>query len=428
MKISDVSKSGVCSELDICINDELIKINGKDFDCLDYIYHNAEEFVILTIKKQSGEIVEFEIEKEQEEDLGLTFFDFEIKQKSCSNKCIFCFVDQLPKGMRKSLYFKDDDYRLSFISGCYVTLTNLTKSDIEKIITQNLSPLYLSVHSLNRIIRQKMLNCKKDTDIESLLKLFSDNNIQMHCQIVVCKNINDGRHLIETVQGLHSFYPNVKTVAIVPVGLTKYREGLVKLDEIDAESAMSVIFDIEQLQELFIKKTGEPFVFLADEFYVKAEQPIKDYNFYGEFYQIENGVGLFAKFEQEFYERINELKNCNLNKSYCVVTSVSAARFIKALSKELELKFNCTIDVLPIINNFFGQSVTVAGLICGCDIMEQFNDKLYDKVLLPKCITKEFEDVLLDDISIKRLEQELKNKIEVVPVDGGAFIDAFINN
>jgi len=426
MKISDILKGGVCSELDININDELIKINGKAFDCLDYIYHNTGEFVVLTIKKQSGETVEFEIEKEEEEDLGLTFFDFEIKQKACSNKCIFCFVDQLPKGMRKSLYFKDDDYRLSFISGAFVTLTNLKKNDIKKIIAQNLSPLYLSVHSLNKGIRQRMLNCKKDTDIESILKLFSKNSIQMHCQIVVCKNINDGVHLIETVNGLSKFYPNVKTVAVVPVGLTKHRAGLENLDEIDYEAALSVIFDIENLQQSFIKKFNEPFVYLADEFYVKAKKPVKEYSFYGEFYQIENGVGLFSKFEHEFFERFNELNSYQLNKNYCIITSVSAENFIKRLAKELEAKLNCNIDILAIKNNFFGQQVTVAGLICGCDIIEQFNKKSYHKVLLPKCITKEFEDVLLDNVSTKKLEHELKNKIEVVPVNGEAFIDAFI--
>jgi len=426
MKISGISKTGVCSELDINTNDELIKINGKDFDCLDYIYHNASESVTLTIKKQSGGIIDFEIEKDEQEDLGLTFFDFEIKPKTCVNKCIFCFIDQLPKNMRKSLYFKDDDYRLSFISGAFVTLTNLKNADIQKIITQNLSPLYVSVHSLDNNIRQRMLNCKKDTDIESLLKLFSKNNIQLHCQIVLCKNINDGRHLIETLMRLSKFYPNVKTVAVVPVGLTKHREKLEKLDAIDEETALSAISDIEKLQQSFIKKTGEPFVYLADELYIKAKKPVKDYKFYGEFYQIENGVGLFAKFEQEFSERLSEIENCKINKNYCVITSFSAENFIKKLTKEIETKLQCGIDVLAIKNNFFGPQVTVAGLICGTDIIEQFNKKRYDKILLPKCITKEFEDVLLDNITIKKLEQELKNKIEVVPVDGEAFVNAFI--
>lgn len=425
MKISDISKVGVCSELDININDELIKINGKDFDCLDYIYQNSKESVTLTIQKQSGDIIDFEIEKEEEEDLGLTFSDFEIKPKACLNKCIFCFIDQLPKNLRKSLYFKDDDYRLSFISGCYVTLTNLKKDDIQKIITQNLSPLYLSVHSLDKSIRQKMLNCKKDTDIEVLLNLFSKNNIQMHCQIVVCKNINDGRHLIKTIEGLSKFYPNVKTVAVVPVGLTKHRGGLEKIEGHDKESALSVICDIENLQQNYIKILSEPFVYLADEFYVLADMKAKDYNFYGEFYQIENGVGLFAKFEQEFSERLNEIEICDLNKSFCVITSIGARNFIQRLSKKIEAKLNCNIDVLPIKNNFFGASVTVAGLICGIDIIEQFNKKHYDKILLPKCITKEFEDVLLDNISIDRLEHELKNRVEVVPIDGEAFVNAF---
>jgi len=430
MKISEVSKTGVCYELDININDELIKINGKSFDCLDYIYYNSGEYVVLTIKKPDGEIIDFEIEKDENEDLGLSFLDFEIKPKACSNKCIFCFIEQLPKNLRKSLYFKDDDFRLSFISGCYITLTNLKRNDIQKIITQQLSPLYFSIHSMNKEIRQKMLNYKSDCDIEKLLELFSDNGIQMHCQIVVCKNINDGQNLIETVRALEKFYPNVKTVAIVPVGLTKYREKLTKLEPIDKESALSIILDIEKLQKGYIEKFNEPFVYLSDEFYVKADLPTKDYEFYGEFYQIENGVGLFAKFEREFNERFFELDynilNKNSNKNFCIITSVNAENFIKKLSEKLKAKLNCKIDVLAIKNNFFGNSVTVAGLICGCDIIEQFNNKHYDKVLLPKCLTKEFENVLLDDISVEKLERKINNKIELVAVDGQCFVNAFI--
>lgn len=428
MKISGVEERGVCSELDINAGDELIEINGKkNLDCLDYLFYNSEENFILSVKKPDGEIIDYEIEKDSDEDLGLNFFDFEIKPKSCRNNCIFCFVDQLPKNMRKTLYFKDDDYRLSFILGNYITLTNLNKSDVERIIEQKLSPLYFSVHSMDKEIRKRLLNTKSYNNTEELIRTFSKAGIIMHCQIVMCPDINDGTDLINTVNSLSHYYPKIKSVAVVPVGLTKFRENLKLIKPVDEALAKKTIEEIENLQNGFIKKFNEPFVYLSDEFYIKAKVKIPPYNFYGEFCQIENGVGLLAKFKEEFLRALTEAKVKEIKNNCCVITGKSAEEFIKSLLKEFEIKFKNKPDVIAVENNFFGSTVTVSGLLTGTDIAAQFKNQKYDKVLLPKSLTKEFENVLLDDITISDLEKILKNKIDLVDIDGEKFLESLLN-
>lgn len=424
MKICKIEKGSVCSELDICAGDELIEIDGKsNLDCLDYIFYNSEEFFTLSIKKADGEIIDYKIEKDSEEDLGLVFSDFEIKPKSCKNKCIFCFVDQLPKNMRKTLYFKDDDYRLSFISGNYITLTNIKKNDAERIIKQRLSPLYFSIHSMDKAIRNKLLGKESDNP-EELIKIFAKNGIEMHCQIVMCPGVNDGKDVINSVNILSKYYPNVKSVAIVPVGLTKFRDNLEKLKPVDKTSAASTITDIEKLQQIFIKKYEAPFVFLSDEFYIKAEKECPPYNFYGEFWQIENGVGMLAKFKEEFNRALQEVKIQQIKKNYCIITGKSTENFIKELLNGFKHKSGYMPDVIGVVNNFFGETITVSGLLTGTDIVAQFGGKKYDTVFLPKCLTKEFETVLLDDMQISDVEEKIKNKIKVIECSGAALVEA----
>ena len=427
MLINKVLKKSVCSEFGIEPGDELIEINGKTPDCLDYIFYNSEESFTLTVKKINGEIIDFVIEKDQDEDLGLEFSDFEIKPKSCKNRCIFCFVDQLPKKLRKPLYFKDDDYRLSFISGNYITLTNITQNDIDRIIAQRISPLYFSVHSLNKDIRRTLLGNKDFDKTEEIIEKFSKNGIIMHCQIVMCPCYNDGKDLIDSINGLSQYYPYVKTLAVVPVGLTKFREKLTPIKPVDTDLANLTIKNVEELQQKFLKKFNDPFVYLSDEFYVKAQINYPSYEFYGEFEQIENGVGLLAKFEQEFIIALDSAKSKKRNKKYCIITGMSSYNFIKKLIGKYAEKFDNIPDVLGIENNFFGTTVTVSGLITATDIITQFNNKKYDKVLLPKCMTKEFEEVFLDDLTAADLERAIDNKISLIDCDGEKLLNTLVS-
>lgn len=428
MKISGIEKDGVCSEFDIAAGDELIEINGKrNLDCLDYLFYNSEENFTISIKKPDGEIIDYEIEKNTEEDLGLNFVDFEIKPKRCKNKCIFCFVDQLPKNMRKPLYLKDDDYRLSFISGNYITMTNLNECDVLRIIEQNLSPLYFSVHSVDRDIRKRLLGLQAYDNLEELIGRFSKAGITMHCQIVVCPGINDGADLIKSVNSLSKYYPNVKSVAVVPVGLTRHRQSLEKIMPVEEILAKETIKEIEKLENVFLKKFNDPFVFLSDEFYIKACLKIPPSDFYKEFSQIENGIGLIAKFKEEFMQALHEVKAKKVKNKYCIITGKSAEEFIKNLINEFDIKFNSKPDVIAVENNFFGNTVTVSGLLTGADIISQFNNQKYDKILLPKCLTKEFEDILLDDTTVKDLEKALNSKISLVEIDGGKFLEELIS-
>lgn len=416
LKIKSVAEGSIGQEIGLKAGDKILNFNN-DFkaDILDYIYYDATEFFSLTIQSDK-KVKEFDIEKYPDEQLGLDFDESaELKANKCQNKCLFCFVDQLPKKMRDTLYIKDDDYRLSFVTGNYVTLTNLSDYDIKRITQRLFSPLYISVHATDPQIRCDLLGNKKAGNILELIKTFAAAGIVMHCQVVLCPNINDGEVLKKTIEDLKSFYPYVKSLAIVPVGMTKHRQGLSEIAQVSKEKAM---------QTINICNNYPNFVYCSDEFYLKANVLLPSFESYGEFEQIENGVGLIRKFEQEFYQAFSEVKP--LQRQVLVITGKSAFEFIKDLTEKYKEKYGIkTIETKCINNSFFGDSITVSGLISGSDIVNELKDSAKGKeVILPRCMLKEFESVFLDGMDIISLEKQLLADIKVCDVYGYSFFDA----
>ncbi len=419
MEISRVLKNSLAEKLGLKKGDEIVSFNGFDFiDILDYEYYNSfSDFKIKAVV--SGKEKEFNILKDESESFGLEF-DSEIKVRQCRNKCVFCFVDQLPKSaLRNTLRIKDDDYRHSFISGTYITLTNLSKSDIDRIIRLKLSPLYISVHSTNDEIRNKLLGIKEGFSILPLLKEFKANGIDFHSQIVYCPGFNDD---LET--SINELMPLSLSLSVVPVGLTK--ECNPSLRPVDAQGARITVELIEKIQEKALKQYGTRFVWPADELYVKAGMTIPHYDTYEAYPQIENGVGLLAKFNEDFEYALKEVKKGKIGK-VSIATGESAYGFIKEKAQILNEKFGGEISVYKIHNNFFGASVTVAGLITGGDLYCQLKNKpLNGRLILPSVMLREFTDVFLDDISVKELEEMLKVKITVAEPDGESFVKSVL--
>lgn len=443
VEIKKVEKGSIADEIGLKPGDKIVSINEENIeDIFDYKFLITDEVVNLRVIKSDSELWEFEIEKDLYEDLGLEFDSPMIDSaKSCMNKCIFCFIDQLPKGMRSSLYFKDDDTRLSFLSGNYVTLTNVKEKDLNKIIKYHMSPINISVHTTNPNLRVKMLKNKNAGDIMEKINKLTEAGITVNCQIVLCRNINDGTELDRTIKDLSDLYPKVNSISVVPVGLTKYREGLPELIPYNRISASETIEQMSKWQEQLFKEKGSRVVYLADEFYLMAGYEIPSYEEYEDFPQLENGVGLIALFKYEFYEYLNYLKrrnidnqqivssndnNGNVNKvrKVSVATGVLAYEFINDLSRELEKTFkNIQINVYPIKNNFFGEHVTVTGLLTGQDIVQQLSYKdLGEELLIPETMLKADEDIFLDDYTVKMVEEQLNIKLTVVKNNAKDFI------
>jgi len=412
MVIKRIDKDGVGFELGLKAGDTLISFDDRPvLDILDYYFWDGETDFLMTVETCSGEQVEYEIEKNSGETLGLEFDD-ELIPMTCRNNCVFCFVDQLPKGSRSALNVKDDDYRMSFSMGNYITLTNLKKVDFERIVRLKLSPLYVSVHSTEDTVRRRMMRYAGNFSIMNQLKCLADSGIVLHTQIVYCPGYNDD--YINSVRKLSAL---AETLAIVPVGITKFsNSGLTPVTEV---TARKVIADITPLQEEFLKARGDRFVYLADEFYVKAHMSMPAYEHYGNFNQIENGVGLIAKLKHEA-----ELQNLNYNMqitdNVTIATSVSAYDTIKSIAGD-------RATVIKIINNYFGSSVTVAGLITGRDLVEQLAGKVNGRLLLPRCMFKEGGNVFLDDMTLTELQESLGCEIKVVDIDGESLVKSLFN-
>ncbi|MDP4144674.1 MAG: DUF512 domain-containing protein [Bacillota bacterium] len=428
-EISRVLPESIAEELGIEVGDKLIKINGSPVnDIIDYRFLMADEYVVIEIEKNSsGEIWELEIEKEYDEKLGVEFKEAILDHaKSCRNKCIFCFIDQLPKGMRETLYFKDDDSRLSFLQGNFVTLTNMSDEDIERIIRYRISPINISVHSTNPKIREMMLNNRFAGNVIERIKRLASNGIIMNCQIVLCPGVNNGEELINTVKDLFQFYPSVQNVAGVPIGVTKYREGLYKVNTYDSRTAEDEINSIKKLQEEYISKTGTPFIRLSDEFYVLAKKDVPESDFYGEFDQLEDGIGMIRVFRNNIADTIVNLKD-NIQGSFNLVTGVSAFNEIKEAAHIINNKNknnNVKISPVKIINKFFGETITVAGLLTGSDIITQLKTLQLEKyIIIPKNMLKSGTDIFLDDLAIKDLETALNRKVLVCDYTGEDLID-----
>lgn len=424
-EIAFIEKGSIADELDLEVGDKLLKINGKPVnDILDYKFLLADDNVVVEIEKRDNEIWELEIEKEFGEGLGIEFKDAIMdKAQSCSNKCIFCFIDQLPIGMRKSLYFKDDDSRLAFLQGNFVTLTNLSDDDINRIIEYKISPINVSVHTTNPELRKKMLNNRFAGNIFERLKKLASGGIKMNCQIVLCPGINNGEELLKTAADLYSLYPSIENVAAVPVGITKFRDRLFPLKTYEKESAAKEIKHVEIFQKKCIKEIGQPFLRLSDEFYVLSNLDVPDENFYDGYDQLEDGVGIIRYFRTNILNSLFKLKK-EYNHSFTVVTGVSAFEEITNTCNLLKSKSDIKINTEKIINRFFGETITVAGLICGKDIMEQLKlSKLGDYIIIPKNMLRSGEHIFLDDIKISDIEAQFNRKVIICEYTGENLID-----
>ena len=428
--IEEVALGSIAEELEIEAGDILLRINEVEVnDIIDYKYLVSDEYILLEIEKPDGEIWEYEIEKDYDEDLGIVFTNPLIdKAKSCRNKCIFCFVDQLPPNMRETLYFKDDDSRLSFLQGNFITLTNMSDSEIDRIIQYRLSPINISVHTTNPELRIKMLNNKNAGRIYDIMKRFHEVKLEVNCQIVLVPGVNDGKELERTLSDLSKLYPTVESVAVVPIGITKYREKLAKVESFNKESAAAVLDDLNILQSNFIKELGTKFVFPSDEFYALSKREVPAYDDYEGFPQLENGVGLMRLFQYEIEEEISRLKDIpKINKKYIVATGTLAYDYIVDMFSQIQDKLNnLEVEVVPIVNNFFGEKITVSGLITGQDLISQLKGKESDGIIIPISMMKCDEEIFLDNITVDELSKELGTKVIVSKVSGKDIISKLI--
>lgn len=428
-KIVSVLRNSIAEELEIEPGDELISVNGASIqDYIDYKFQISDYEIELEIKKPNGEVWELEIEKEYDEDLGIIFENPLMDNiKVCSNKCVFCFIDQMPKGMRKTLYLKDDDTRLSFLYGNFITLTNLSDDEINRIIKYRISPIKVSVHATDLKLRNEMMGKKDGKDIMVYLKKLADGGITVDCQIVLCRGINDKEVLNNTIDDLISLYPNVRSAAVVPVGLTDHRDRLYKLNKFDKESSQDLINQVEKKQNDLLKKHGTRFVFIADEFYVLSESEFPPYDSYEDFDQIENGIGLFRLLEREIDDSLKNINKINgANKKFTIVTGTAAYGIMSDLSSRITQKTGIEINVVKIINECFGKNITVAGLVTGKDIINQLKGKDFENLIIPKVMV-EFEDkIFLDDITIEDLEKELNTKVHVCEVNGNKLVNLLV--
>ncbi len=446
-KIYIVQKNSIAEEAGIEEGDFLLSINKQNIkDIFDYRYFQASEELILEIEKPDGEIWEVEVEKDESEDLGIEFEDSLIDgAKSCTNKCIFCFIDQLPKGMRETVYFKDDDSRLSFLTGNYVTLTNIKKEELQRIINYRMSPINVSVHTTNPELRKFMLGNRFAGDVLEKIKMLTDSGIEVNCQIVLCRDINDKHELDRTIGDLAQLYPVVNSVSIVPVGISKYRDNLYKLIPFDRESSINVINQVHKWQNELLQDKGSRVIYLSDEFYINAEMDIPNQKSYEGFPQIENGVGMLALFINEVTVALKSKDNLKLAKKWDSIKSsykdafqvkrqisIATGRLVyknilKLVSEISKVFEGIDVKVYDIENNFFGQHVNVCGLLTGKDIVEQLKDKqLGQELLISRSMLRAGEHVLLDDYTVEQIEAELHVKIRIVENDGADFVSAII--
>ncbi len=434
--VSAVEAGSIACEAGIEAGDILVSINGEKIkDIFDYRYLTSEETLTLVLQKKDGEVWEIEVEKEQYEDLGMEFEDSLMDaSKSCTNQCIFCFIDQLPRGMRKTVYFKDDDSRLSYLSGNYVTLTNMNGEDLDRIIRYKMSPINVSVHTTNPELRRFMLGSRFGGDVLDKIKKLVEGGIFVNTQIVLCREINDGSELDRTISELSELYPGMSSISVVPVGLTRWRQGLYRLRPFDRDSSLEVVRQVEKRQETFLREKGARIVYLADEFYIMSEIDLPEYSAYEDFPQLENGVGLVALFKNEFdgyFESLEEseaVRRDGGERVVSIATGVSVYNFIKEMADRLEKRYNnLKVAVYPIKNVFFGENVTVTGLLTGKDVAEQLKGaSLGRELLISRSMLKAGEEIFLDDFTVARLSESLDVKVTIVENSGEDFINKIL--
>ena len=425
--VAGVAPGSIGEEMGIEPGDRVLSINGQPVDdILDYRYLADDQDLEVEIGKSSGEVWILEIEKDYGESLGLEF-DV-VVFRPCVNKCLFCFVDQLPPGMRKSLYVKDDDYRLSFLYGNFISLTNLTRRDWEKILGMRLSPLYISVHATDPDIRSRIFGSNKARNVMRDLKRLKEHGIEAHAQVVLCPGINDGKVLEQTINDLGSLWPAVKSVGIVPVGITGFREALPRLTPVTKEEARALICQVDEWQTQFRKDMGLGFVYLADEFYVKAGESFPEPGYYDGYPQIENGIGLTVDFLDELQGILPEFTAIESpGEPTYVICGRSAEPMFRTVARELE-QAGIDLRVIPVTNHFFGGQVTVTGLLTGHDIVMALGKQFEgERVLLPKTMLREDGTVLLDNMTVSELALTSGALIQVVEPNPGALMDAILS-
>ncbi len=410
--------------------DKLISINGNSIrDFLDYDFYVKDEKLLLEFEHK-GKVKLIKISKSADDGIGLEFETYLMdKQQRCKNNCIFCFIDQNPRGMRESIYFKDDDSRLSFLFGNYITLTNLTDEDIDRIIKMHISPVNISVHTMNKELRVKMMKNKNAGNCLDYIKRLADAGIEINTQLVLCPGINDGKELEYSLSELSKLYPAVKSIAAVPVGVTKHREGLFDMPTYTKQTAAEVIRIIEAFGDGFKALTGTRLAYAADEFYLKAEEDMPDADYYESYPQIENGVGMWTSFYDEVSEVLREVNaDAVTERKLSLATGVAAYPLIKGVADRMMLLFpELKINVYEIKNDFYGHTVTVAGLLTAQDLINQLKDKqLNGLLILPEVMLKDGGNLFLDDLTVEDVEKALNVNIDTVSADGADLVNKII--
>lgn len=438
--IHRIVPGSIAEELEVESGDVLLSVNGHEIeDIFDYHYYSNEEYLTVSIRKGNGEEWELDIEKEYEEDLGIEFENGLMDDyKSCHNKCIFCFIDQMPEGMRDTLYFKDDDSRLSFLQGNYVTLTNMKEHDLERIIAYKLGPINISVQTTNPELRCKMLNNRFAGDALKKIDRLYEAGIPMNGQIVLCKGINDREELTRSITDLMQYMPVMESVSVVPVGLSRFREGLFPLEPFTKEEACQVLEVIHHFQKICMQKCGLHFIHASDEWYLLAEEELPEEENYDGYIQLENGVGMLRLLRTEFAEAMADVtaetmagvKVPPMAQLVTIATGLLAAPTIQELADMFMKSFpHVRIQVIPIRNYFFGEQITVSGLLTGHDIIEQLKGKvLGNRLLLPCNLLRSGEEVFLDDITLAQMESALQVKIDIVKSGGQDLVSCLLSD
>ena len=433
--IKEVLPGSIAEELEITPGDKLLSINDNEIeDIFDYQFYAEDTYIEILVEKPDGEQWVLEIDKDEDEDLGIIFDNGLMDEyRSCHNKCIFCFIDQMPKGMRETLYFKDDDSRLSFLQGNYVTLTNMSDHDIDRIIKYHLSPINISFQTMNPNLRCMMLNNRFAGEALKKVDRLYEAGITMNGQIVLCKGVNDGEELIFSIREMMKYLPHLESVSVVPVGLSKYREGLYPLTPFTKEDAKEVLSVIHGFQDEIYEKYGLHFIHASDEWYILAEEELPGKEQYDGYLQLENGVGMLRLLLDEFQEAVDTLKTDKkkqkpTDKEISIATGRLAFPYIKQMAQQMEALYpQLLVHVYDIRNDFFGEMITVSGLLTGQDIVAQLKGKsLGSRLLLPQNVLRSGEDVFLDDMRVKELEKALQVKADIVKSSGYDFVNAVL--
>lgn len=429
--VSAVTPGSIAEEMEIEPGDVLVSVNGQEpEDVFDYRYLMNEEEVLIVIRKPDGEEWELEIEKEYEDDLGMEFENGLMDDyRSCRNKCMFCFIDQLPKGMRDTLYFKDDDSRLSFLQGNYLTLTNMSEHDLEKIIYYKLSPINISFQATNPELRCKMLHNRFAGDVMDKVRRLKEAGIMMNGQIVLCRGVNDGEELDRSIRDLVTLMPELQSVSVVPVGLTRYRDGLYPLEPFTKEDACKVLDLIHSWQEKLLKEYGTHFIHAGDEWYILAERPMPEETTYDGYLQLENGVGMVRLLKEEVDAYLKRLPGDDRKRRVTIATGELAAPYLREHVASIRGKYpNVEVQVITVKNEFFGGKITVAGLLTGQDLVKQLKGKdLGEELLLSINMLKSDEPIFLDDMTVEQLQTALQIKVSIVESSGNDFVNCILN-